>query len=42
MYNAATDSVDLEELRKRAVEDLGMVPATPDQSWNMTARRAVM
>lgn len=31
MYNAATDSVDLEELRKRAVEDLGMVPATPDQ-----------
>ena len=26
MYNAATDSVDLEELRKRAV-----VPATPDQ-----------
>ena len=28
MYNAATDSVDLEELRKRAVGDLGM---TPDQ-----------
>ena len=26
MYNAATDSVDLEELRKRAVEDLGMAP----------------
>ncbi|MFR1871662.1 MAG: hypothetical protein ACLSXO_03900 [Coprococcus sp.] len=36
------DSVDLEELRKRAVEDLGWCRLRLIRSWNMTARRAVM
>ena len=33
-YNAIMDSVDLEDIRERATEDLGMSAATADQVIN--------